>query len=160
VNAGILPLILLCAALGLALSRSPARTALLATMLMSVAAFFVTSVMPDSQLENPLLLCFWIVTAFTAALVYLPRGLIGPWALLAGLNAGVWLWVAARMEGGAGNIVFALPATFLVLPGSWLFRRGYGVGCKVVASWIIAISLLAGMVSMTPTPGYVPDHME
>jgi hypothetical protein len=29
-----------------------------------------------------------------------------------------------------------------------------------MSSWIIAISLLAAMVSLTPTPGYQQDHME
>ena len=44
--------------------------------------------------------------------------------------------------------------------GRPIVLRGWSIGLKVLASWLAAVAILATMVSLTPTPGYKPDHME
>ena len=41
-----------------------------------------------------------------------------------------------------------------------IVSRGWGIAVKVVASWLAAVAILATMLSLVPTPGYMPDHME
>ena len=39
--------------------------------------------------------------------------------------------------------------------------RGIALVLKVIASWLIAIAVLAALLHILPvTPGYLPDHLE
>lgn len=159
-NGGLLPLALLCAALGLALAATPVKTAWISLGVLATMAIAALAILAGYQHDAPLLLGFWGSTMLTAALVYLPRGLTGLWAFLASANAGIWVGAFAGSAGGWRALAWAMPLALLFLPAGWLIRRGFGIGAKIVASWIVAVSLLAGMVSMVPTPGYAPDHKE
>lgn len=159
-NAGSLPLALLCVALSLALARTPYKVALV-----SVAALVVTSalsyaVVPADRWATPAMLGLWVSAAITAALAYLPHGIDGAWATLASINAGLWVGVAAHSTGGEASIATALPLALLFLPAGWLLKKQLGVVVKIAASWIVAVSILAGMVAISPVPGYAPDHMD
>ena len=159
-SAGFLPLALLCAALGLAMGKTPFRYSI-----MAIAALIVTSVLsygfiPAAWWGKHAILGLWLSAAITAALAYLPRGLDGAWLFLASVNAGFWIGAVAHSGGEGIGIALALPMTLLFLPASWLLKQNLGVAVKIAASWIIAVSILAGMVSISPVPGYEPDHME
>lgn len=157
-NAGVLPFLMLCTALGFALYATPLPQAFLAiTILAGVAVLLSIFLLPPLTWEERLLLALWATTAVLAALVHLPTGLRGAAALSAALIAGVVLGLAA---GGPHHVLPTLPATLLFLPAGWVRRRGYGIAIKIMSSWLIAISVLAAMVSLTPTPGYKQDHME
>ena len=57
--------------------------------------------------------------------------------------------------------LFSAPAKALIaIPANWLTQRKLDIIIKVVASWMIAIASLSLFVSLIPTPGYKPDHME
>lgn len=159
-NAGILPLALLCAALGLALAKKPAKVAAIAIVALVAASVLSTVAIPTAGWETPALLGLWFSTALTAALAYLPRGIGGIWSVLAGINAGVWVGVVAHSAGESASIASALPFALLFLPAAWLLEKELGVAVKVAASWIVAVSILAVMVAISPTPGYAPDHMQ
>lgn len=159
-NAGFLPLALLCAALGLALVKTPPKLAAMAIASLIVTSLISYAVIPTARWETPALLGLWLSAAITAMLSYLPRGLDGNRVFLASVNAGLWVGVVAHSAGGSIGIASALPFALLFLPAAWLLKKELGAGVKIAASWIVAVSILAGMVAISPTPGYAPDHMQ
>lgn len=160
-NAGILPLLMICAAMGFALYATPFRQAWTAFAILAGVALLTSFVAkPPTGWDKPLFLGLWGTTAILAGLVHVPGGLRGVAALVAALVAGMGLGLAATLAGGFRDVLFAIPAALLFLPSAWARKQGYGIAIKVMSSWIIAISLLAAMVSLTPTPGYQQDHME
>lgn len=159
-NAGFLPLALLCAALGLALAKTSTRIAVLAIAVLVVTSLLSFEVIPAVSWQIPAILGLWLSAAITAALAYLPRGIAGVWAYLASINAGLWTGVVAHSTGGGSAMAAAWPFALLFLPAAWLLERQLGVAVKIAASWIVAVSILAGMVAISPVPGYAPDHME
>jgi ABC-type proline/glycine betaine transport system permease subunit len=58
------------------------------------------------------------------------------------------------------GLALGLLPTLLAIPVHWIARQKFAILLKVVASWVIAIASLALFVSVMPTPGYKPDHME
>ena len=159
-NAGFLPLALLCAALGMALAKTPLKLAAKAVAVLVVTSLLTYVVVPAEGWQTPAMLALWISTAITAMLSYLPRRLNGSWVYLASVNAGLWVGVVAHSTGGGAGIALALPFALLFLPAAWLVAKDMGAGVKIAASWIVAVSILAGMVVLSPTPGYAPDHMQ
>ena len=157
---GALPPGLLLAALGFALAfapRSVLLSALVAAAMTSIAAVFLT------PRAFPLDLAFagcWVSVAMTAATVHLPRGPVGWLAMLLAINAGLWSGIVIKLAGAPSDLVRALPTVLLALPAMWLAAHRGGIAVKVVASWLIAVALLAGTLPIVSTPGYVPDHME
>lgn len=142
------------------MAKTPFKLAMMAVAVLLVTTFFSYAFIPSAQWETQALLGFWLSAAITAVFAYLPRGIHGVWVLLASVNAGLWLGIVAHSAGGGVGIALALPFTFLFFPAAWLQKREIGVAVKIAASWILAVSILAGMVSISPVPGYEPDHME
>jgi hypothetical protein len=159
-NAGFLPLALLCAALGLALAKTPFRLAALAILALIVTSLLSFAVIPAARWETSAILALWISAAITAGLAYLSRGINGVWVFLASINSGLWVGVVAHSAGGGGGMAAAWLLALLFLPAAWLLEKELGAAVKIAASWIVAVSILAGMVAISPVPGYAPDHME
>lgn len=159
-NAGFLPLAFLCAALGLALAKTPVKVAAMAIIALIVASSLSFAVIPVARWETPAMLALWISAAITAGLAYLPRGMNGVWVFLASINSGLWVGAVAHSAGGGGGMAAAWLLVLLFLPAAWLLEKEMGVAVKIAASWIVAVSILAGMVAISPMPGYAPDHMQ
>ena len=87
---------------------------------------------------------------------------MGPQAEFKGKNLAIILdGVLEKVEGFQDmDLAIALPCVLILLVGRPVVVGGWGIGVKVVASWLTAVAILATMVSLTPTPGYVQDHME
>ncbi len=160
-NAGILPLVMICAAFGFALYATRAREAWIAIALMSATALLVSYLAkPASGSGETLLFGLWATTVVLSLLVHLSNGLRGAAVVILALIAGVWMGLASAELGGPRQAFMAVPVALLFLPAAWVRSRGYGIAIKVMSSWLVAISLLAAMVSLMPTPGYKQDHME
>ncbi len=132
---------------------------------MAIVALIATSVlsfafMPTDKWETAALVALWVSAAVTAGLCYLPRGVNGLSLVVASVNAGIWLGVVAHSAGGVAGIASASPLALLFLPAAWLLKKELGAAVKIMASWIVAVSILAAMVAISPVPGYAPDHME
>lgn len=154
-----LPAALLCAALGLLLAFAPRRGvvgAVLALMAAALAASFVP--VPERWVEAAFIGC-WASVILLAASVHLPR-VPAPLAWAAAIDAGLWAGFIIAAEGARADLARALPAVLIVLPARWMAGRGWRIPVKVVASWLIAVSLLAALLPTAATPGYVPDHMD
>jgi hypothetical protein len=159
---GALPPALLFAALGLALAFAPrrARAVGLAALLAGVGASSLLP-LPESWLEG-VYLAFWTSVIATAASVHFVRGLAHPWVAPAlALNSGLWASAVVRLSGAPIDLLHALPFVLVLVPAWWLVDRRTAIPVKVVASWIIAVAVLAaGLQLIDATPGYLPDHLE
>lgn len=159
-NAGFLPLATLCAALGLAMAKTPFKIAAMAIAVLIATSLLSYALMPTDRWETLALVALWVSAAITAGLTYLRRAADPVWILLASINAGIWVGVVADSAGGVAGIAWGLPLALLFLPAAWLLEKELGAAVKIMASWIVAVSILAGMVAISPVPGYAPDHME
>jgi hypothetical protein len=156
----ILPDALLAAAFGFAVSFSkPGVQARTAPVLIVVA--IAVAMVPISGVNDDLAFTgCWLSVLATAALVHLKGGMGAILATLVAVNDGAWAGLVTHVSHGALALAFALPAILTVIPGRLLVRRGWGIGVKVAASWLIAIAFLEAALVLVPTPGYKPDHMD
>ncbi len=159
-RSALLPVALLAAAVGLALSYAEARIARQSAIAMTVAALAIAFV-PWAGLPGDIAFngC-WISLLLTAASVHIP-GKPNPW-LSHGLavNAGIWAGLVTHVQGGVPTVLAGLPLLVLVIPGRMIVKRNWGIAIKVACSWLIAIAALEIGLMMVPTPGYAPDHMD
>lgn len=158
---GALPPALLCAALGFALGYAPPRSRLYGIGAAVVAAFAASWIrLPAPWMESVFAGC-WISVVVAACAIHLPRG-VGPrLALALALNAGLWAGLVVAGAGVRTDLLKALPWLLLAFPAAWAKARGWGIGVKVAASWLVAIALLCAFLPVTTkTPGYAPDHMD
>ena len=159
-NAGVLPMLLLCATVGLLLSFGSQRIAWLGFAGMVASALSLSLPTLPAEVSKPVFIGAWVSIIVTATVTYLPPRLPSRWAIPLAINAGAWVGALASLSGRKRDLLLALPISLIFVVGRWVVARGLGLGVKVVASWMIAIATLSIFVSMTPTPGYEPDHMQ
>ena len=157
---GAVPPALLFAALACLLAFSPRAVRLPAMIAAMITALVVAQVPIAPRAIEIVFLGCWASTVATAAMVHFRQCVRGPVPVLLGLNAGSWAGATVAVAGTTLDLAKASPWLALVLPGAWLVATQRGVAVKVVSSWLIAIALLAAVLPIVPTPGYVPDHME
>lgn len=159
-NGGALPLMLMSAAVGLGLSYAPVRLAWLGVAGFALAALLVAFAPVPQGAAKAIYLGFWLSAIAAASLVLLPRAAGARVALIAAINSGAWAGALTALGGSRAALVFAVPLTLIFLPARRFACGGRDIVLKVLSSWLIAISALAAFVSLVPTPGYEPDHME
>ncbi len=161
---GALPPALLMAALGFLLAFAPRIAWSRAAIAAVFAALFAWAAL-HGRVHPPALtevafLGLWASVALTALGVHLPRGPSRALAIVAGANAGLWSGAVVAVSGKPADLLIALPCVAIAFVARPLIARGLGIGVKVVASWLIAVAILAALLPLTPTPGYMPDHMD
>jgi hypothetical protein len=99
--------------------------------------------------------------AATAATVHLPRGLTAKGVVVLSLNAGLWSGAELALTGSRLDIAKALACVLLLFPAEFVVYWPAPIIVKVVASWLIAVAILAATLQFLPvTPGYLPDHLD
>ena len=157
---GVLPAALLCAALGLALAFAPRRALLPALVTLCAAACAGVVMFQAASREAAFAGC-WASVVVIALALHLPRGVPLWLALAMSICAGAFAGAVIGWEAQPVDLLRALPAALLCLPGRWIVRRGWPVALKVASSWLVAIALLSALLpTAATTPGYVPDHMQ
>ena len=157
---GALPPALICAALGFALAFAPRRALGPSFLALVAAAIGASMVRLNSDWDDGVFLGCWLSVMLTAGAVHLPKVGFGLAVALAA-NAGVWAGVVVAAAGAPVDLLKALPLALLCFPGGWLVATGRSVVIKVLASWLIAVAVLAAALSIAPiTSGYEPDHLE
>jgi hypothetical protein len=59
------------------------------------------------------------------------------------------------------DVAKALVCVLLVFPAAFVVDWRAPIIVKVVASWLIAVAILAATLQFLPvTPGYLPDHLD
>ena len=158
-NGGLVPLALLGATLGLMLAFAAGRTTSLGLLAFAAAALLAVLI-PVGLSPNLLFAGLWISMIASAALVYVPPARWSVAILPLCLNAGFWLGAVAGVSDDRFALGSGLLAALIAFPAKWFIRQNFDIVVKVVASWMIAIASLSMFVSLMPTPGYKPDHME
>lgn len=125
----------------------------------AVALLVATLGVPVGWIE-PVFVATWLSVLANVALAQWPLGRDRRWFVAAGANSGLWAGAVVAVAGIRADLIVALPCILLFAIGIPVVRRNWGIGLKVVASWLAAVAILATMLSMVPTPGYTPDHME
>jgi hypothetical protein len=148
-------------ALGLALAFSPRRAWVPNIALLAVGATAIAFAgVPQGWVEGIFVGC-WISIVATAAAVHAPAGLSVPAAVALSVNAGIWVGAVSALSGPGFNLVKTLPCVLALLPAASIIARRAPIVVKVVASWLVAVAVLAGTLQLLPvTPGYLPDHLE
>ncbi|WP_309606825.1 hypothetical protein [Phenylobacterium sp.] len=158
---GALPPALLASALGFALAFAPRRAIAPGVAVFAGVATAVSFARIDPAWTDAIFYGCWTSVIVTALSVHLPRTLRLRAAVLLACNAGLWAGAVIAAAGAPLDLAKALPWVLICLPASLLVSRGMGIAIKVVASWLVAVSILAAALpTLTPTPGYVGDHME
>lgn len=158
---GALPPALLASSLGFLLSFAPRKAIAPAVGVFTVLAVAVSLVKLVPAMTDAIFYACWASVIVTALSVHALRWLNRTSALLLAANAGLWAGAVIAAAGAPFDLAKALPWVLLCLPGAWLVTRKLGIGIKVVASWLVAVSFLAIMLpTTTTTPGYVGDHLE
>jgi hypothetical protein len=161
VRGGALPPALLCAALGFALAFAPRRSLPLCIAALVAPALVLGWLHPDPAWKDAAFMGCWASVVIAAASVHLPRGLDPRVAFIMAANTGFWAGAVIALAGAPLDLAKSLPWVLLCLPGGWIVARGRQIFIKVAASWLIAVAVLvATLPVMTPTPGYMPDHMD
>ena len=103
----------------------------------------------------------WLAIVAISVFVYLPRLHTRALVYTAAVSAGIATSVAQLPMGG--DISRLLPALGLlsIAPTLIAIRAGFAIAPRVVASWILAVALLAAILPFAVShPGYVADHRE
>ena len=103
----------------------------------------------------------WLSVAASTASVHLLGGLRPRWAFAASLNAGFWSGAVIALAGSRLDLLKALPFVLVLFPAALVVGLRAAIAVKVVASWLIAMAVLAAALQFVPvTPGYLPDHFD
>ncbi|MGI8931800.1 MAG: hypothetical protein ACR2FK_05420 [Sphingomicrobium sp.] len=159
-NGGILPLLILCATVGLTLSRTTRRVAWIAIAGLAASGLPMSLVPLPVASTGAVFAGLWLSVIAAAVLTYVPRRLTDRWALAVAINGGAWAGALASLSDMRLGLAAALMLGLIFIPGQWIASRSIDFAVKVAASWMIAIASLAMLVSFVPTPGYKPDHMQ
>ncbi len=151
---------LMCAVVGIALTFGHGRGAWLAAGSLAATSVVAWSLPVPGSFEAMILSGLWLSMIVTAALALLPRGFSVSGAIAVGVNGGAWIGALGSLSSSLAQLAIILPLALLFIPGKWISSRGYAIGAKVLLSWMMAVAVLSFFVSLMPTPGYVPDHME
>jgi hypothetical protein len=158
---GALPPALLAGALGFALAFAPRRVIAPAVGVFVITASVASFSTPDPAWIDAIFYACWGSVVLTALSVHLPQSMGLRLGLLLAANAGLWAGAVIAVAGVSLDLAKSLPWVLICIPAAWLIGRRFQIAIKVVASWLVAVSLLAAALpATTPTPGYVGDHME
>jgi hypothetical protein len=158
---GALPPSLLAAALGFALGFAPRRIALPGLAVFAGLGGACSLMRVPAHWTDPIFYLCWASVIVTALAVHLPKGVGVKTALVLSINAGLWAGAVIAVAGTPVDVAKALPWALICLPAGWLAAHRLQIAIKVVASWLVAVAVLAATLpTTTPTPGYMGDHLE
>jgi hypothetical protein len=153
------PAAMVFAALGLMLAFVPRRMAAgclaLVIVLASVASL---SRIGASANDGAIMLC-WGAVAVLAARTYWPKPSARRTNLAIAAIAGVISGIAIAASATPSSLWQPLLASLVIIPATVAVERGYAVAPRVVASWLVAVALLAALLPyVVAHPGYIADH--
>jgi len=86
---------------------------------------------------------------------------VGAWFLVIAITAAIQSGTVIGLAGSSTGLLAALPCLLIFVAAAWLMKSDRSIVIKIVASWMIAIAVLAATLPfLSVTPGYLPDHME
>lgn len=158
-NGGVLPALLVATAFALA-NASGAFRALALVVFVVIAAIVALVPIPASRSDAAHLAC-WISIVACGASAYAPDTLRSRFAIALAAGAGAAAGVVIAVADEPVMVALVPPVAGVAMLAARAAARHVPVAPKVVASWLIAVALLATLLQLVPvTPGYLPDHLE
>lgn len=157
---GALPPALLCFAVGLMLAFIPRRWIAPCLVALVGAALAISLIGVPARLEDVAFAGCWISLVLTALTLHWPGGPGPRTSAILCMNAGLWAGAVVAVAGRPWDLAVATSAVLVFWPAMVLLRTPARLGVKIVASWLVAVAILAAALPLTTTPGYKPDHME
>jgi hypothetical protein len=160
-NGGMLPALLVAAAFALALANVGGTVRFCALASFTVATLTVAFIPLTPSWSDAVHVGCWSSIVACGGAAYAPQAVSSRLGLVLAAPAGVSAGAVVALA-GTPAMVALLPAVAVLtaLTGRAVARR-LPIAPKVVASWLIAVALLATMLLMSPiTPGYRSDHLE
>ena len=158
-NGGLVPSMLLSVTLALMLAFAPTRAAVIGLVVFAAAAV-LAFVVALGLSATVIFVGLWLSIIAIAIIVYLPAARWLPAVVPLCINAGLWMGAHVGLSNDRRGLALSLLPALISFPAKLLVERKFDIIIKVVASWMIAIASLSMFVSLMPTPGYKPDHME
>jgi len=156
---GVLPPLLVAASLAIAIVNAGARFRAL-VVFFATAAVVALFPMPEWTSDAGHLAC-WISIVACGAVAYAPYGVSARFAIALAAGAGVSAGAVGTRADAPALVVLVPLVAAVTMCAARAAARHVPLAPKVVASWLIAVALLATLLQMLPvTPGYLPDHLE
>ncbi|MGX7896503.1 hypothetical protein [Tsuneonella sp. HG222] len=153
---------MLMAVLALALGFHDARRAGIGLLLAVAATLLAVLISSHLRLTPIVLTACWLSLIATTGLVYWPRASArhaSAVLYLACANAGLWSGLVVAAEDATSRLPLVFAPLLLVVPASLCVRRDWAIAPRVLASWLLAVAVLAAALPLLVShPGYVPDH--
>ena len=157
---GALPVVLLCLAFGMAICRQRVRDIALTLIILAIVAAATSALVFSDELTAPTAISVAALTVLFVFAVYSGRA-FHP-ALVAGLGVAASALIGAltSFAGQVSLLLLALPATLVAFPAAWLAHTGRAIALKVIASWILAVSLLSIGLTFAQGVSAGSDHLD
>ncbi len=157
---GALPAVLLCLAFGMAICRQRVRDIAAAIVILVVVAIMASALVFPDALAAPTAIAAAALTVLVVFAVYSGRAFHPALAAGLGVAAGALIGALTSFVGQASLLLFALPATLVAFPAAWLAHTGRAIALKVIASWILAVSLLSIGLTFAQGVSAGSDHLD
>jgi hypothetical protein len=157
---GALPAVLLCLAFGMAICRQRVRDIAAAIVILVVVAIMASALVFPDALAAPTAIAAAALTVLVVFAVYSGRAFHPALAAGLGVAAGALIGALTSFAGQASLLLFALPATLVAFPAAWLAHTGRAIALKVMASWILAVSLLSIGLTFAQGVSAGSDHLD
>jgi len=157
---GSLPAVLLCLAFGMAICRQRVRDIAAAIVILVVVAIAASALVFPDALAAPTAIAAAALTVLVVFAVYSGRAFHPALAAGLGVAAGALIGALTSFAGQASLLLFALPATLVAFPAAWLAHTGRAIALKVIASWILAVSLLSIGLTFAQGVSAGSDHLD
>jgi hypothetical protein len=143
---------------GLMLGSQSANSAIAAALLAGGMAVLLSLATIPLSGETAIIACC-LTTALVGLTVYWSHMLQSRTVIVVALIAGIVAGLALGVTTGSSRAYPAILGLLTVLPASIAERKNFGIARRVVASWLVAVAVLAAVLPyVIAHPGYVPDH--
>jgi hypothetical protein len=143
---------------GLMLGSQSAKNALAAVLLAGGLAVLFSFVAIPVGGEAAIIACC-LTTMIVSLAVYWPRMLPPSAVIFAALVTGITAGLALGAAAPPSSAYPAIIGLTTALPASIADRNKFGIASRVVASWLVAVAVLAAVLPyVIAHPGYIPDH--
>lgn len=156
---GALPAVLLCLAFGMAICRQGLRNIAFSLTILVIVAVATSALVFSDVLAAPTAVTTAALTALFVFAVYSGRAFHAALVTCLGVATGILIGALTSFGGQASLLLLALPWALFAFPAAWLARRGRAIALKVMASWILAVSLLSIGLTFAQGVSAGSDHL-
>ena len=153
------PAAMVFAALGLMLAFVPRKTAAIGLALAIVLASVASLSRVGVAANDVAIMACWGAVLVLAGLTYWPDPAAQLTNIAIAAIAGIVSGIAIVASATPSSFLQPVLASLLIIPATVAVKRGYAVAPRVVASWLVAVAVLAALLPyVVAHPGYVADH--